>query len=388
MRAITIAVAMGLVLAACSTPAPEPVAPPAPQVDPMDFSSQRAWEHLKRLTAIGPRASGTPGAERARSYIRSQLESYGLKVTSLETDVKLDDGTPIDLVTLIATIPGGSTDLFVLAAPYDTRYFAGFEFVGANGGASGPALLLELARVLSLRPLAYTTWVVFLDGEAPLGRGTGEESTTAWIGSSELARIWDEEDRLDSIRLLVYVDQVADADLSIARDLRSHRSYRETFWDNARRLGHADAFAPARRYESPVAGHVPFLARGLRRSVLIMDTSYGGDEPPGIYADTEDDTIEHCSPASLGAVGEITLQSVEEIAGRLAKIDRFADAPLREPTVSPAPVPPAPERTLPTGRPPGGAQKPDAGAQAEGAGGRSAGVNPPAPDAPAPAAAP
>ncbi len=343
MRAsISLALALGLTACAAALAEPPPP-PPAPAEGAAPaFSPEQAWEHLRRLTEIGPRASGTEGAARARAYIRKALDALGLEVVALSKRVPLGTGGELEIESLVAIVPGESPDLFVLATPYDTRYFESFEFVGANGASSGAAVLLELARVLSQDPLPYTTWLVFLDGEAPLGRGSPDDASTAWVGSSELARLWSEDGWLESIRLLLYLTQVADADLQIARDLRSHRGYRETFWDVAQRLGHTEAFAPGQRYEAPAAGHVPFVARGVRRAVLLMDTSFGGDEPPGLYADTEDDTLERCSPQSLGVVGEVTLESLREIAARLAKIDRFAGAPLDAPAGPPYPVRPGP----------------------------------------------
>ena len=58
------------------------------------------------------------------------------------------------------------------------------EYVGANEGASGAALLLELARVIAEKPLPYTTWIVFLDGEAPSAR----TDARAWSAVRALAR--------------------------------------------------------------------------------------------------------------------------------------------------------------------------------------------------------
>ncbi len=354
-------------LLTCARAPVDPVAAqpePAGSADPLRFSPENAWEHLRQLTEIGPRAAGTRGAARARDYIRAQLEALGLEVASFHSRVSFDAGGELELETLIAVIPGESSDLFVLAAPYDTRHFDGFEFVGVNSGGSGPAVLLELARVLSQRPLAYTTWLVFLDGESPLGRGSSEEATTAWIGSTELALAWRQEGHMDAIRVLFYLTQVSDADLRIARDLRSHRGYREILWSVGQRRGYENVFQPGQRYDSPVAGHVPFLSRGLRRAVLVMDESFGGEEPPGIYAYTEDDTLEHSSPQSLGAVGEVVHETLEEISARLAKIDSFAGAPLREPvgptSLSPrsrSPAPPedaAPSSGTPATEPPSG----------------------------------
>ena len=63
---------------------------------------------------------------------------------------------------------------------------------------------------------------------------------------------------------------------------------------------------------------------GLRQVVTIEDTAFGGDQPPGLYADTAQDTIARCSPDSLQTVGVVVLGALDAIAGRLGKIDRFA----------------------------------------------------------------
>ena len=66
----------------------------------------------------------------------------------------------------------------------------------------------------------------------------------------------------------------------------------------------------------------------MRPIVAIADASFGGDEPPGIYARTEDDVPAHCAPESLRTVGEVTLETLDTLGSRLAKIDRFARSPL------------------------------------------------------------
>ena len=75
----------------------------------------------------------------------------------------------VSFETILAVMPGESDDLVVLAAPFDSAPFESFTHVGANNGASGAALLLEMARVLSVDPIPYTVWFAFLDGEAARG---------------------------------------------------------------------------------------------------------------------------------------------------------------------------------------------------------------------------
>ncbi len=341
MRSIAIAAVATAWLAlttACETGPPPAPPPPAPSVG-VGFQPERAWAHLEALTSIGPRASGTEGAERGRTYIREQLSELGLDVEEQRTTLELEEIEPIEIVNLIATIPGASPELFVLVAPYDTAYFDSFSFVGANEGGSGAALLLELARVLVEQPLAYTVVLAFLDGEAPLGRGGPGIETRRFHGSTALAERYEEDGQIPDIRLLVAFNRICDADLRIARDLASHRIYREEFWAVASRLGHEDAFSPTDSFSSPEESHLAFRARGVRSLVVIADTSFGGDDPPGLYARTEDDVLAHCATESLASVGAVTLQTLETLSARLAKIDRFARSPLA-PIAEEEPEPP------------------------------------------------
>lgn len=335
--------------AAATLDAPEEEgASAAPKPDLSRFSAARAWADLGALVAIGPRVSGTPGAARARDYLRSQLEKAGLEVEVVETP-RLGAPPPAappgpgdggagagagavaePFRHLSVQIPGASPAEFVLMTPYDSGRIAGVEFVGANDGASGAALLLELARVLSQRDLPYTVRLLFVDGEGGADPLDGETVIARWQGSESLAAEMARAGALDGVRLLVVFHQVCDADLRIARDLSSHRMYREEFFRAAGRLGRPGAFPRDQGFESVEIGHLAFRDQGLRSAVAIADTRYGGDSAPGIFARTADDTIEHCAPESLEVVGAVTLDALDTIAGRLAKIDRFARSPITE----------------------------------------------------------
>ena len=123
---------------------------------------------------------------------------------------------------------------------------------------------------------------------------------------------------------MIYLNRVGDADLRIARDLMSHRIYREEFWKAAAALDRTHAFPRDAAYENAGIAHRYFVQIGLRQIVSIVDTSFGGDQPPGLYAGTAQDTIERCSPESLETVGVVVLEALDAISKRLGKIDRFA----------------------------------------------------------------
>jgi hypothetical protein len=228
------------------------------------------------------------------------------------------------VTNLSAIIPGTrSQDRFLLVAPFDSRSYDDFEFIGANDGASGAAVVLELARTIAAAPFLYAMEIVFLDGQAPFPSPDGQGAFYREVGSLGLAsRI--QEAGVSGVRVMIYLNRVGDADLRIARDLMSHRIYREEFWKAAAALDRTRAFPRDAAFENAGIAHRHFAQIGLRQIVSIVDTSFGGDQPPGLYAGTAQDTIERCSPESLETVGVVVLEALDAISKRLGKIDRFA----------------------------------------------------------------
>ncbi len=327
MRAIRWLLAVPLLALGCQF-SPSPALPAAyvPDVRTTAFQSQRAWADLARLTEIGPRVIGSQGNAEARAYILEQLRALDLHIVQQQAEVQRPgEDEPVLAVNLAARIEGThSQDVLMLAAPYDTQPFEEFRFVGANDGASGAAVLLEVTRILAANPLPYRVWIVFLDGEAPAVGAAG----SAHAGSAAVIHRVSLRGLLPSIRLAVVVNRVCDPDLEVTRDLVSYRIYREEFWRAARWIGESDAFPRRGEIETVQGPHQGFMNAGLKRVVALMDTRFGGAEPPGVYAGTEDDNLEHCSADSLATVGRVTLEGLHLISQRLAKIDRFSESPV------------------------------------------------------------
>ena len=86
------------------------------------FDSNRAWEHLRQLVALGPRPAGSPAIEQTRKYIKNQLAAAGVTVAEQAWDDQTPIGT-VHMVNLIATIPGARADRIVIAGHYDTKLF-------------------------------------------------------------------------------------------------------------------------------------------------------------------------------------------------------------------------------------------------------------------------
>jgi len=292
-------------------------------VQPSGFSAERAYADLVALSDIGPRVTGTEGAARARDYLRAQLEAMGAEVREETTAISSANQEKVLLTHLVGVLPGESEDLVLLAAHYDTFPAQSFEFVGANGSASGPAVVLELGRVASARKRPYTIWLVFIDGDEFSGGVDGRPY--GYAGSKGLAALWTVKQRLVRTRIAFFFEGVADPDLVIARDLRSQRAYRERLWEVAAELGHADAFPPDAPFESPDGSHVPFIDRNLRQTVAVVDDRFGSGDPPGSFHQTDKDTPDQASVESLAVVGDVVATTLARIEAHLVRIDRFVN---------------------------------------------------------------
>lgn len=258
-----------------------------PPPEAVFFDGQRAYEDVQTQVDFGPRIPGSEGHARIQEWMERELESAGWQV-EIQTSQAL--GHPIE--NLVAHRSADPPQI-ILGAHYDTRMFADSDpdpsqhtnFVpGANDGASGVAVLLELAR--SLPEETVPIWLVFFDAEDN-GRIEGWD----WIlGSREFVK-----NNPVQPRAVVIVDMIGDADLNIYKEWNSNPDLTDEIWEVARSLGHEDKFIPDYKH-SMLDDHTPFLEVGIP-AIDIIDFDYP-------YWHTVQDTPDKVSAESLQAVGE------------------------------------------------------------------------------------
>jgi glutaminyl-peptide cyclotransferase len=270
---------------------------------PATFDSNRAWEHLRRMVALGPRPAGSPAIENTRKYIKEQLAASGLTAV----DQAWDDRTPlgtVHMVNLIATIPGASKNRLVIAGHYDTKKFREFPFVGANDGGSSAAFLIEFARVLKSRSNALTIEILFLDGEEAVLEWQGNDHT---YGSRHYVEVAKRDKSLASLKAMILVDMIGDRDLKIRRDLNSTGWLTNLIWETARsRQLSAYFINDTTQIEDD---HEEFLRAGIP-AVDIIDLDY-----PAWH--TAADNLDAVSARSLQVVGDVLLAALPQIETRL-----------------------------------------------------------------------
>jgi glutaminyl-peptide cyclotransferase len=263
---------------------------PAPR-----FDGERALKDVSAQVDFGPRIPDSEAHAKAITYIQGQLAAAGWQ-SSLET-AQFGGQTALNILATRSK----KAPVLLLGAHYDSRLSADNDpepanhtvpVPGANDGASGVAVLLELARTL---PADSTpTALLFIDIEDN-GRLPGWD----WIlGSRAFAA-----NLTIQPKAVVIVDMIGDADLNIYMEKNSDPELTRQIWKTAKTLGYESAFIPKEKYRV-VDDHVPFIEKGIR-SVDIIDLDYP-------YWHTVQDTTDKVSAASLQKVGETLLAWIRD----------------------------------------------------------------------------
>jgi hypothetical protein len=258
---------------------------------PQGFDGQRAYQDVVNQVALGPRTPGSEAHNNAINYFRSELQKANWLV---EVQIVEVNGQVLkNVIARRSDVP----PQIILGAHYDSRLMADKDpdpkkqqeaVPGANDGASGSAVLLELGRILPVN--SVPVWLVFFDGE-------DQGSIPGWQEWSLGARGFVDTFSLKP-RAVVIVDMVGDYNLNIYREKRSNVQLLNEIWDVAHSLGYEKNFLDEEKY-SITDDHVPFLEAGIP-AVDLIDIEYR-------FWHTSHDTPENVSPVSLGIVGS-TLQ--------------------------------------------------------------------------------
>ena len=267
------------------------------------FDQDGAFTYLIGQCQIGPRYPGSPGHDDCRKYLLDQLSGYTSLVKIQDFNYR-DEALQKDLklTNIITSFYPEKKERVLLCAHWDTRPFADLDpdsalrsepILGANDGASGVAILLEIARMVSSKEPRRGVDIVFFDGE-----DWGPESNLDkfCLGSKYFAK--NKGDYQPEFGILL--DMVGDKDLTLYQEgysLRYARELTDLIWSTARSLGlhcFKDSIG-----QFVYDDHVPLLEAGIP-CVDLIDFDYP-------YWHTTSDTPDKCSPKSLQIIGDLLM---------------------------------------------------------------------------------
>jgi glutaminyl-peptide cyclotransferase len=249
--------------------------PPRPAAVHVDsFDGAAAFRLLRRQVELGPRPAGSPESRRLARLLKRIVPRGRYQEV------------PGGLRNVIGTVRGREPGYVVVGAHYDTKDIPGF--VGANDGASGTAVVAELAR--SVRRPRHTVRFVFFDGEeSPRGVPDSRFEEEGLRGSKVAAPAFAEA------RAMVLLDFVGDRRLSIPREANSDPGLWRKLRAAARRVGARRVF-PNETAGSLSDDHIPFIEAGVP-SIDLIDFTF-----PCWHRRCDD--MSAVSERSVNAVGE------------------------------------------------------------------------------------
>ena len=276
------------------------------------FDEDHAFSYLVAQCDFGPRNPGSDGYYACLDYFITELDQSANEIILQDFSYQEERyNKRYNLENIIARFNPDAEFQTIISAHWDTRPWADQEearkdqsqpIIGANDGASGVAVLLELARIMGENPPPIGVNLVFFDGE---DMGVPGENETYCQGSRYFAKNLPIPRPNEAINL----DMVGDKQLVLPIErysLEYHPTLVRYLWDRAKEMG-LDAFIGRVDY-AIYDDHIPLNEIAGIPSIDIIDFKY-----PNSYANfwhTLNDTPENCSEESLGQVGDLMVDYI------------------------------------------------------------------------------
>jgi hypothetical protein len=308
--------------ASCETdPHKSPEEPVKSDVIIPAFNPDSAYLFVKHQVDFGPRVPNSAEHEACANYLVQKLESFGANVIVQEAVVKGYDGTRLNMKNIIGQFFPENKRRIMLYAHWDTRPWADRDpdpanwhtpIDGANDGASGVAVLLEIARHFQEFPPDHGIDIIFFDAEdygTPEFASSSGGETTWCLGSQYWAANPHEQGYRAKFGVLL--DMVGGKTASFPKEGTSmyYADYIvEKIWKAAKKTGHSKFFTndvsgattDDHRFVNEIAGIPSACIVEYHTNVQIMGLQGYGD-----YHHTHKDNMDVISAETLGAVGEV-----------------------------------------------------------------------------------
>jgi glutaminyl-peptide cyclotransferase len=285
------------------------------------FSADSAYSFIQKQVDFGPRVPGTPGHAKTKAWLISQFEAYGFEVQTQDFQAKTYDGLTWNLSNIIASYNPQATKRILLAAHWDTRRMADKDterikepIDGANDGASGVGVLLEIARTITSQALKPEVGIdiILFDGEddgEPENATLRNNSQIWWCHGSQY---WSKNKHIPNYTAYygILVDLVGGKNARFYREGYSRKfagGILSKVWGNASKLGHSDFFI---QKDAPEILDDHAFVNEWAGIPMIDIIEYSPDFGFGHYHHTHQDNMDLIDTRTLKAVGETVLFTV------------------------------------------------------------------------------
>lgn len=280
----------------------------SPEVSATLFSADSAYSYVKKQVEFGPRIPGSQAHAQCGDWLYETLRAFGAEVSDQRAVLTTFDGTEIPMRNIFARFNPDSKERILLLAHWDTRPWADNDpdpkkhdspFDGANDGASGAAVLLEIARIASEAGFSNGIDILLCDAE---DWGTDGDDGSWALGTQYFVKNLPEPSYSPSAAILL--DMVGAPDATFMREYYSQLAdpaLADEIWSIGAALGHDEMF-PNKMGSAVNDDHIQLIEAGIP-CIDIIDYR----DAEGFFSGwhTTADNLSAISPATLGAVGEV-----------------------------------------------------------------------------------
>lgn len=285
------------------------------------FNEDSAFSYIEGQVKFGPRIPNSVAHDSCVIYLSQKLKNYGANVIIQEADLERFDGLILNSSNIIGQFYPDKKRRVLLFAHYDSRYYSDMEqdnkdqllpVLGANDGASGVGVLLEIARQISVNEPEVGIDIIFFDAEdqgQPLYMDVYDEK--AWCLG---AQYWAENTHVEDYDALfgIGLDMVGTKNASFAREDNSrffNNFLVKKTWNIADSLGYEDYFTE-KFSRSILHDHVFVNQIAGIRSILIIDNQPYNEIPYFEHWHTQNDNLDNISKETLKIVGDVVLNLI------------------------------------------------------------------------------
>ncbi|MBQ3913988.1 MAG: M28 family peptidase [Paludibacteraceae bacterium] len=292
-----------------------------------DFSADSAYRYIREQVDFGPRVPGTPAHEQCARYLRDKLTEFGATVRVEQGQLPNYAGEPQQIYNIIGSYAPEAKQRILLCAHWDSRPWCDQEenyddrmqpVLGANDGASGVGVLLELARQFSIFHFPFSIGIdlVFFDAE-DMGTPsfyTGKEREDTWcLGSQLWARQRKKDGTSKAYEFGILLDMVGSPDAVFPKEyysLQYASPYVEKVWRMASQLGYGRYFRDTRSYPLTDDHYYVCTLAGIPCLDIIHYDAHNGTGFAHYWHTTHDD-MQNISKTTLDAVGRTLMTLIQ-----------------------------------------------------------------------------
>lgn len=280
------------------------------------FDADSAYTYIEKQVAFGPRVPNSDSHKKTGEWLEAELKRHGAKVVTQEANLTAFDGTVLKAKNIFGQYNPDSQERILLLAHWDCRPWADRDpdpskrrqpVDGANDGASGVGVLLELARQINTLSPKKGIDILFVDAE---DWGTDGDEDSWALGTKYFIENPPVENY--SPQGAILLDMVGGEDARFYREYFSERSapwLSKDIWNTASDLGYGERFVN-RLGTAVTDDHVQLIANGVPAIDIIEFNPADGGFNPRWH--TTSDNMEGISKQTLKAVGETILSYIAQ----------------------------------------------------------------------------